>query len=33
LSVPVLAILRIVYRQLKKKVLASPLDRPGTGMA
>jgi predicted PurR-regulated permease PerM len=29
-SVPVLAILRIVYRQLKKKLLDSTLDRPGT---
>jgi len=33
LSVPVLAILRIVYRQLKKKLLNSPLDRPGTEIA
>ena len=33
LSVPVLAILRIVYRQLKKKLLNSTLDRPGTGIA
>ena len=33
LSVPVLAILRIVYRQLKKKLLDSTLDRPGTGIA
>jgi predicted PurR-regulated permease PerM len=32
LSVPVLAILRIVYRQLKKKLLDSTLDRPGTGI-
>ncbi|MGA2261159.1 MAG: AI-2E family transporter [Acidobacteriota bacterium] len=32
LSVPVLAILRIIYRQLKKKILDSTLDRPGTGM-
>jgi predicted PurR-regulated permease PerM len=32
LSVPVLAILRIVYRQLKKKLLYSTLDRPGTGI-
>jgi len=31
LSVPVLAILRIVYRQLKKKILDSTLDKPGTG--
>ena len=31
LSVPVLATLRIVYRQLKKKLLASALDRPGIG--
>jgi predicted PurR-regulated permease PerM len=33
LAVPVLAILRIVYRQLKKKLLDSALDRPRTGMA
>ena len=33
LSVPILAILRIVYRQLKKKLLDSTLDRPGTGIA
>ena len=32
LSVPVLATLRIVYRQLKKKLLDSTLDRPGTGI-
>jgi predicted PurR-regulated permease PerM len=32
LSVPVLAILRIVYRQLKKKLLYSTLDGPGTGI-
>jgi predicted PurR-regulated permease PerM len=32
LSVPVLATLRIVYRQLTKKLLASTLDRPGTGI-
>ena len=32
LSVPVLATLRIVYRQLKKKLLNSTLDRPGTGI-
>jgi len=32
LAVPVLAILRIVYRQLKKKLLDSTLDRPGTGI-
>jgi predicted PurR-regulated permease PerM len=31
LSVPVLAILRIVYRQLKKKLVVSTPDRPGTG--
>jgi predicted PurR-regulated permease PerM len=30
LSVPVMAILRIVYRQLKKKLLDSALDSPGT---
>lgn len=33
LSVPILAILRIVYRQLTKKLLYSTLDRPGTGIA
>jgi predicted PurR-regulated permease PerM len=32
LSVPVLAILRIVSRQLKKKLLDSTLDKPGTGI-
>lgn len=32
LSVPVLAILRIVYRQLKKNLLASALDMPRTGI-
>ena len=32
LSVPVLAILRIVYRQLKKKLLDPTLDRPETGI-
>jgi predicted PurR-regulated permease PerM len=31
LSVPVLAILRIAYRQLKKKLLNSTLDRTGIG--
>jgi predicted PurR-regulated permease PerM len=33
LSVPVLAILQIIYRQLKKKLHNSALDRPGTGIA
>ena len=33
LSVPVLAVLRIVYRQLKKKLLNFALDRAGTGIA
>jgi predicted PurR-regulated permease PerM len=33
LSVPVLATLRIVYRQLQKKPLDSRLRNPGTGMA
>jgi predicted PurR-regulated permease PerM len=33
LSVPVLATLRIVYLQLRKKLLSSTLDRPGTGIA
>jgi predicted PurR-regulated permease PerM len=32
LSVPVLATLRIVYRQMGKKLLASSLDRPRGGM-
>jgi predicted PurR-regulated permease PerM len=32
LAVPILATLRIVYRQLKKKLLDSTLDRPGTGI-
>jgi predicted PurR-regulated permease PerM len=32
LSVPVLATLRIAYRQLKKKLLDSALDRPETGI-
>jgi predicted PurR-regulated permease PerM len=32
LAVPILATLRIIYRQLKKKLLDSTLDRPGTGI-
>jgi predicted PurR-regulated permease PerM len=32
LAVPILATLRIVYRQLKKKLLDSTLDRLGTGI-
>jgi predicted PurR-regulated permease PerM len=31
LSVPVLAIIRIIYLQLKKKLIASKVDAPGTG--
>jgi predicted PurR-regulated permease PerM len=31
LSVPVLAILRIIYRQLKKKLLVSTLNKPRIG--
>ena len=32
LSMPVLATLRIVYRQLRKRILGSTLDRPGAGI-
>jgi predicted PurR-regulated permease PerM len=31
LAIPILATLRIVYRQLKKKLLSPTLDRPETG--
>jgi predicted PurR-regulated permease PerM len=31
LAIPILAILRIVYRQLKKKILDPTLDGPRTG--
>jgi predicted PurR-regulated permease PerM len=32
LAIPILATLRIVYRQLKKILLNSTPDRPGTGI-